>query len=211
MLESALGIYLSGYSRGGADLTAIYHVTAHGLKQRDRWAARATGGVEDDVTSTLRNLRASDYHPIIRVANDWWGGRPIADILLRVFFEHFQPTSFVLEQDGAIVGFLIGFLSQTTRGQAYIHAVGIDPQRRGQGLGRQLYEHFFAVARHLGCTEVLCITSPVNKGSIAFHTQMGFEMLPGDAYLDGVPVTTNYDAHGGARVLFRRRVETQVA
>ncbi len=161
--------------------------------------------------STLRNLKASDYHPIIHVANDWWGGRPITDILLRVFFEHFQPTSFVLDQDGTIEGFLIGFLSQTTRNQAYIHALGIDPQQRGQGLGRRLYQHFFAVVRQLGATEVLCITSPVNKGSIAFHTQMGFEMLPGDEYRDDVPVTTNYDAHGGARVLFRRRLETQIA
>jgi hypothetical protein len=80
--------------------------------------------------STLRNLKPDDYHPIINIANDWWGGRPIADILLRVFFEHFQPMSFVLEEDGAI---------------------------------------------------------------------------------EGVAVTTNYDSHGGARVLFRRRLETQVA
>lgn len=158
------------------------------------------------MTSTLRNLRADDYHPIMRVANDWWGGRPRADILQRVFFEHFQPTSFVFEQDGVIEGFLIGFPSQTTRSQAHIHAVGIDPQRRGQGLGRQLYQHFFAVARQLGSTEVLCITSPINKASIAFHTQMGFEILPGDASLDGVAVTSNYDA----RVLFRYRLDTLI-
>lgn len=159
----------------------------------------------------LRSLDATDYYPITRVANDWWSGRPISSVLLRVFFEHFQRTSFVLEQDGAIAGFLIGFQSQTSRNQAYIHAVGVDPQQRGQGLGRRLYQHFFAVVSQLGCTEVLSITSPVNKGSIAFHTQMGFEILPGDAHIDGVAVTTNYDGHGGARVLFRCRLETQIA
>lgn len=160
--------------------------------------------------STLRCLDANDYYPIIRVANDWWGGRSIVDILLRVFFEHFQRTSFVLEQDGAIEGFLIGFRSQTARNQAYIHAVGIDPQQRGRGLGRRLYQHFFAVVRQLGCTEVLSITSPANKGSIAFHTQLGFEILPGDAYVDGVAVTTNYDGHGGVRVRFRYQLAAQI-
>ena len=77
-------------------------------------------------------------------------------------------------------------------------------------MGRHLYEHFFTVVSRLGCTEVLSITSPVNKGSIAFHTQMGFEILPGDAEVDGVAVTTNYDGRGGARVLFRRRLEREI-
>jgi GNAT superfamily N-acetyltransferase len=138
--------------------------------------------------SVLRHLETEDYYPIIR-------------------FEHFQSTSFVLEQEGAIQGFLIGFQSQTNPAQAYIHAVGTHPDSRGQGIGRRLYRHFFAVVRQLGCMEVLSITSPINKGSIAFHTEMGFEILPGDAETDGVAVTTNYDGRGGARVLFRRRVE----
>lgn len=42
-----------------------------------------------------------------------------------------------------------------------------------------------------------------------FHAQMGFEILPGDAEVDGVAVTTNYDGKGGARVLFRRRLERE--
>jgi GNAT superfamily N-acetyltransferase len=156
---------------------------------------------------TLRHLETSDYYPIVSAANEWWGGRPVAGILLRIFFEHFQSSSFVVEQDGAMQGFLIGFRSQTNPAQAYIHAVGIHPEARGQGLGRVLYEHFFAVVRDLGCDEVLSITSPVNKGSIAFHRKMGFEILPGDAEVEGVAVTTNYDGRGGARVLFRRRLE----
>jgi predicted GNAT superfamily acetyltransferase len=118
----------------------------------------------------------------------------------------FRPTSFVVEQDGAIQGFLIGFLSQTNPAQAYIHAVGTDLHHQGQGIGRHLYEHFFTVVSRLGCTEVLSITTPVNKESIAFHTQMGFEILPGDAEIDGVAVTTNYDRRDGAHVLFRRRL-----
>ncbi len=71
-------------------------------------------------------------------------------------------------------------------------------------MGRRLYEHFFEVVRQLGCTEVRAITSPVNTVSIAFHTRMGFAILPGDAHIDGVAVTTNYDGRGNDRVLFQR-------
>jgi GNAT superfamily N-acetyltransferase len=153
---------------------------------------------------TLRQLEPEDYYPIVSVADAWWGGRPVSGILLRLFFEHFRPTSFVMEEDGGIAGFLIGFPSETNSAWAYIHAVATDPRHRGQGLARQLYERFFETIRELGCREVFSITSPANNGSITFHTRMGFEILPGDGEIDGVAVTTNYDGRDGARVLFHR-------
>jgi GNAT superfamily N-acetyltransferase len=154
----------------------------------------------------IRHLESADYDPVIAVLDDWWGGRPMAGKLPRLFFIHFRPTSFVAEEDGALRGFLAGFVSQTNPAQAYIHFVGVDPRHRAQGIGRLLYTHFFEVVRGRGCSEVLCLTGPVNKGSIGFHTRMGFEILPGDATVDGVAVTTNYDGRDGSRVLFRRRL-----
>ena len=153
--------------------------------------------------STLRYLEETDFQPIIQVVDDWWGGRSVAVLLQRLFFVHFRPTSFVVEENGPIQGFLVGFCSQTTPTQAYIHFVGTHPQHRGKGIGRRLYQHFFEVVSALGCTEVLCITSPVNKGSIAFHRHMGFEILPGDTTIDGIPVTSNHDGWGRVHVLFR--------
>ena len=131
----------------------------------------------------------------------------MAGLLPKLFFEHFRLTSFVIEEDGELQAFLVGFRSQTTPTEAYIHFVGVHPGARGRGLGRRLYEHFFTVVRQLGCTEVHSITGPVNKGSIAFHTKMGFEILPGDTEVDGVVVTANYDGQGNDRVLFRRNLE----
>jgi len=64
--------------------------------------------------SLLRQVEVKDYAPIIQVIDNWRGGRPMAGMLHRLFFEHFQPTSFVSEQDTEIVGFLVGFRSQTT-------------------------------------------------------------------------------------------------
>jgi GNAT superfamily N-acetyltransferase len=156
--------------------------------------------------SSLRHIEGKDYVPIIQIIDAWWGGRPMAGLLQRLFFEHFQPTSFVIEENAEIQGFLVGFQSQTTPTQAYIHFVGVHPSMRGQGIGRRLYEHFFEVVCQLGCTEIRAITSPVNTGSIAFHTRMDFAILPGDAQIDGIAVTTNYDGRGNDRVLFRRNL-----
>lgn len=154
--------------------------------------------------SILRHVEVKDYVPLIQIIDQWWGGRPMANLLPRLFFEHFQPTSFVLEKHAELQGFLVGFQSQTTPTQAYIHFIGVHPDSRGQGIGRRLYEHFFEVVRKLGCTEVRAITSPANKGSIAFHTSMGFAILPGDEHIDGIAITTSYDGLGNDRVLFQR-------
>jgi predicted GNAT superfamily acetyltransferase len=100
---------------------------------------------------------------------------------------------------------LIAFLSQSREGEAYIHFVGVHPDRRGMGIGRRLYELFFEEVKKRGCTKVRCITSPVNKGSIAFHTAMGFSLKDSDTMkIDGVPVHRHYDGPDRDRVVFEK-------
>ena len=145
---------------------------------------------------TIRPVRASDHRPVISVIDDWWDGRHMADMLTRLFFEHFTGTSFAAERSGELVGFLIGFTSQSRPAEACIHFVGIHPAERRGGLGRRLYEHFFAAVRARGCVLVRAVTAPVNLGSVRFHQHMGFDIEPGDTTADGIPVTTGYDGHG---------------
>ncbi|WP_292703827.1 GNAT family N-acetyltransferase [Microbacterium sp. 69-10] len=71
--------------------------------------------------------------------------------------------------------------------------IGVDPGRRGQGVGRALYRAFFDVAAEKGRQNVHSVTSPENTGSQAFHKSLGFsssEVLP------------DYDGPGLARVAF---------
>jgi hypothetical protein len=46
------------------------------------------------------------------------------------------------------------------------------------------------------------VTAPVNQGSIRFHQQMGFGIEPGNAEVDGIPVTSEYDEDSRDRVRF---------
>jgi ribosomal protein S18 acetylase RimI-like enzyme len=143
---------------------------------------------------TIRHAHPADYGRVIQHVNAWWGGREMAPMLPKLFFLHFEGTSFVAEDDqGRLVAFLIGFVSQTDPEEAYIHFVGVAPEQRGSGVGRELYERFFAVANGLGCTVVRCVTSPANTDSVAFHEALGFEVDR---------VAPDYDGPGEDRVLF---------
>jgi ribosomal protein S18 acetylase RimI-like enzyme len=146
---------------------------------------------------TIRHAAPEDHARVAPNLDAWWGGRPMRSLLPRLFFEHFRSTSFVAEEDGELVGFLCGFLSQTHADQAYVHFVGVRPDRRGSGLGSELYERFFAVARAEGRSVVRCITSPVNEGSLAFHKRLGFEVEA---------EAVDYDGPGEDRVLLRKRL-----
>lgn len=154
----------------------------------------------------LRHAAPDDYAPIIAVIDQWWGGRAVSLMLPRLFFDHFNTTSFVIEADGEIVGFLAGLLSQTDSETAYIHFVGVHPEHRKSGAGRLLYERFFEAARTAGRSTVRAVTSPGNTRSIAFHRAMGFAVEPGSAQSDdGTPYTPHYDGTGEHRVKFVRR------
>ena len=155
----------------------------------------------------IRNAEPSDYPPVISVINEWWGGRSMADMLPKLFFVHFRQTSFVAGHGDSIAGFLIGFVSQTFPDEAYIHFVGVHPERRKKGIGQLLYHRFFEEAKTLGCRKVRCVTSPVNRGSIMFHLRMGFSIEPSQKTVDGVAVADNYDGRGGDRVLFLKALE----
>lgn len=211
------------------------HVRHNPPYQERAWVLTAEGrqryvGVEVECAECrikIRNAEPRDFHFVTSVIDEWWShadtradqaidpslgervrvrGRPMRDLLPKLFFVHFRDTSFIASVDGDIVGFLNGFFSQTFPAEAYIHFVGVHPAYRQQGVARALYEKFFEVARAQGKNMVRGVTSPVNKSSIAIHLRMGFEIEPGDVMVDGISAHSNYDGKGESRVLFCKKL-----
>jgi predicted GNAT superfamily acetyltransferase len=137
----------------------------------------------------LRPARASDYDGIIAVVDEWWG-RPIQRALPRLFLDHFHNTSLIAERpDGELAGFLVGFGSPAQRDCAYIQFVGVAKDQRRTGLARALYQAFFEWAAQDGRHLIRAVTAPVNSGSIAFHTALGFTVTGPIVGYDG-PATS---------------------
>jgi len=172
------------------------------------------GAAIRDISDTALSWRPpveSDHGRVLAVLDRWWGRlggdegtRQRASLLPRLFFQHFTDTSFVVERDGELVAFLIGFLSQSRPDEAYIHFVGVAPEWQHHGLGRRLYQQYFdLVGRQHGRTVVRAITSVENTESQAFHRRMGFtaECGPQDIQYP------DYDGPGLDRVTFVRTMK----
>ena len=142
-----------------------------------------------------RPAAPADAAAVIAAIDEWWPGTPMVHGVCPQLFEHFGDTCIIVEDDGRLVAFLVGFMSQRFGDAGYVHYTGVRPDRRGSGLGREMYERFAQATRERGRTEVLAEAGAWNAGSIAFHTRLGFTLAPGDAIVDGLPVR-HPEGHG---------------
>jgi len=143
-----------------------------------------------------RKITKSDFDEIVEVIDRWWGG-PMATFAHPIFFHELGDNALVVELEGQMVGFLLGFVAPAQPLTGYVHLVGIHPERRRQGVGRRLYEAFTDRCRQLGCQRMKAITTPSNEGSIRFHSALGW--LASDE--------PDYAGEGRRRVVFTKSLQ----
>ncbi|MGM0885095.1 MAG: hypothetical protein ACQEXQ_29140 [Bacillota bacterium] len=61
----------------------------------------------------IRNIEPEDCKAILEVASDWWGSNYSSDMFSKWYIQHFRDTCLLAEENGKIIGFVMGFLSQS--------------------------------------------------------------------------------------------------
>ncbi len=140
----------------------------------------------------LRHATIPDLRLLLAELEEFWDGRETGFLHQALYVHEFGETSVLAEQDGRILGYLLGFVSQA--GLGYIHVVGVRRDARGRGLGRTLYQRFEELVRARGARGLKAITSPENQDSRAFHVALGFS----------VAEVLDYSPSGGTRLVFTR-------
>ncbi len=139
---------------------------------------------------TTRAISKADYDYIVTVIDKWWKG-PTSALAQPMFFYELGESAMVVETQGRLVGFLLGFIA--SKGPTgYVHLVGIDPEYRRKNVGTHLYHAFEALCRDAGCVKMKAITTVGNQGSLRFHQALGWT----------VKVVADYAGPGRDRVVF---------
>ena len=120
-----------------------------------------------------RTMTKGDFDQIVEVIDRWWGG-PISTFAHPIFFYELGDHSLVIEKDGELIGFVLGFVAHQPVKTGYVHLVGIHPDHRRQGVGRVLYETFTKACQASGCVRMKAITTLGNEGSRRFHEGVGW-------------------------------------
>jgi GNAT superfamily N-acetyltransferase len=139
-----------------------------------------------------RPLTKADYDRIVQVIDRWWGG-PTAALAHPMFFYELGRLARVVESDGGLVGFLLGFICPDAS-VGYVHLVGIHPDYRRRGVARLLYSAFEEDCAREGCRRLKAITTLGNEGSVRFHQALGWSMAE----------VEDYAGPGRLRIVFTR-------
>lgn len=133
----------------------------------------------------IRAITKADFDEIVSVLDRWWGG-PSREQAHPIFFYELGEHALIAESEGQLVGFLLGFhatpFGDVEPKTAYVHLVGIHPDHRRRGVGKQLYDAFIARARGAGALRMKAITNIGNDGSIEFHRALGFDVVENHDY-----------------------------
>jgi RimJ/RimL family protein N-acetyltransferase len=133
----------------------------------------------------LRPLVDADFDAARAVADDWFG-HPVGLTMHRLFFEQLGAGGVhaaLANDPGRMVGVLLGLRSENDPDLAYVHFHMVDPDMRGQGVGRALYEEFCRSMHERGCGRVRALAAPGNAVSRRFHEALGFVGTFHEAYV----------------------------
>jgi GNAT superfamily N-acetyltransferase len=101
----------------------------------------------------IRYCAKADYDEIISQIEDFWGSDRTIGLHHSMFIYEFGHSAFVIKDGDRVAAYLLGFFSQMEPA-AYVHLVGVRTAYRRLRMAWRLYDHFAALARRRGCTEM---------------------------------------------------------
>lgn len=159
----------------------------------------------------LRPAQARDAIAVAKAIDDWWPEGHIVHGVCPQLLEHVGDTCCIIEREGELVGFLVGYVSQRISNAGYVHYAGVRPDCRGRGLGRAMYRRFAELVRGRGCNRLVAETGAWNRASIGFHERLGFTLDGGDESIDGLPVRRDTTGLGCDYVKMTLWLDSRVA
>lgn len=157
----------------------------------------------------ITRLTKADFDDIIEHLEDFWGVRN--DKLLYIhhpmFLYEFGDTAFVAKDNGRVVAYIFGVVSQTEPQTAYGQSLACHPDYRGQGVVERLCSRFLEEVRARGCTRMKVLVFPKNFRSLLFHMKLGFQPEGAERDENGVRTVKNYWGPGLDYVVMYRSTE----
>jgi len=140
------------------------------------------------MTATIRRARPGDEHDILRLifalatyeqAPDAVKATP-EGIAAALFADHAKVFGHVAEQHGKVVGIAIWFFNYSTwtgRHGIYLEDLFVDPDVRGGGVARALFEALAAEAKAHDCARLDWAVLDWNELAMGFYRKLGARHL----------------------------------
>ncbi|MEV6176115.1 GNAT family N-acetyltransferase [Streptomyces sp. NPDC052016] len=125
----------------------------------------------------IRAATEEDLPHIVRLDAEAFPADPYPYFVLRQLLASFPDFVFVVEDGEDLGGYVLSTPPNAAR--SWILSLGIAPDLRGQGLGRQLMTHILTHLRAEGVHSVSLSVEPGNDTAVALYESLGFAPDPG--------------------------------
>jgi ribosomal protein S18 acetylase RimI-like enzyme len=151
------------------------------------------GGPDGPGGVSLRVAGEADLPVLSRLLEAGFG-RPAPDLSER--FASPRQATFVIDHDGAPVGTVLA--TQEADGEAGVYGFVIDPDRQGQGLGRDALRQLCSRLRAEGAARIRLDVAVDNDRALTLYTSLGFEPVTTEDYY-AIPLTAPPDGPADGR------------
>lgn len=131
----------------------------------------------------------------------------------KIMLQYFGNSIIVAVDNDELVGFLLGFVSQTNPEEYFIWQLGVDPQHRGKKIAGKIMKSTIDTARRFGCKKVTATVETTNKPSQGLFESSGFAIVTNESLGDvihehGKPAIKNYYASGTNQVFYQYNIDS---
>lgn len=136
-------------------------------------------------TLVVRPAGTHDLAAVTALDARAYGGAGYGPYVVRQLHDLAPEALLVAETDAGIAGYCAAAVG--TDGRGWILSLAVDPDARGQGLGRALMVAALEALRGLGAHPIELTVAPTNTSACALYRSLGFvdERLEADYYGPG--------------------------
>lgn len=123
---------------------------------------------------TVRSADQNDYLSVYEFVSTCPPLEHYYEHFYKIILRYFGDTCFIAEENGRIVGFLLGFFSQKHKKTCFLWQIGVALSHRGKGISSLLLEAVEKKCLDRGIQRIELTVDPENIKSKKFFEKMGF-------------------------------------
>jgi phosphoribosylamine--glycine ligase len=159
----------------------------------------------------FRTAKETEFMEVRQFVSDCPPLEAYPDHVYKILLRYFGNSCLVVHWRERIIGFVLGFISQTHTPVTYfLWQIGVAPYMQGSGLGKQMLEEVENIARTLGCHKMQLTVDPTNQPSQKLFEKNGYSNISTDEGVTvevlGNPAVKDYYKPGRHFMLFEKSI-----
>lgn len=158
----------------------------------------------------IKNVFQKDFLKVYSFVKDCKPLKPYAEHFYKIILRYFGNTCYIAEYKNDLVGFVMGFFSQTQNNTYFLWQIGVHPSMQGKGVGEFLLKKIENRLMENGCKRIELTIDPENYPSQNLFEKSGYHNVSNQEgetlYVKGNKAVKDYYKPGRHFMVYEKRL-----